>query len=84
MDSLAVVRERAQRHQEELDRDTRFFSVGALAARWGVSKGTVRAIPRGELFYKNMGRGLKRELRRYAPDDVYAYELERPELRRTG
>ena len=43
---------------------------------------TVRAIPKGQLPYLNLGRGLVRELRRYSPADVEAYEAKR--LERAG
>lgn len=74
MPNLAEIRERAQRHQEELDRNTRFLTVADLAARWRCSKGTVRAISKKTLPYVNLGNGLVRELRRYRPADVEAYE----------
>lgn len=72
--SLEEVRARAQRHGDELGRDEFFFTAARLARRWGVSTSTVRAIPFAELPWKNLGRGLVRELRRYHPDDVEAYE----------
>jgi hypothetical protein len=74
MPTLDEIRGRAMRHQEELDRDTKFFTVADLAARWKCSKATVRAIPTSRLPYTNLGTGLKRELRRYRPDHVAAYE----------
>lgn len=74
MPDLAEIRARAQRHQDELDRDTKFYTVADLAARWKCSKATVRAIATSRLPYTNLGHGLKRELRRYHPDDVAAYE----------
>jgi hypothetical protein len=77
-DPLDVIRAKAQRHQDEIDRDTRFFTVADLAARWGVSKNTVRAIPADQLPHKNLGSGLVRECRRYHPADVAAYEAARP------
>jgi hypothetical protein len=79
MPDLATVRDRAQRHQDELDRNTRFYTVGDLAARWRCAKGTVRSISKLALPYTNLGHGLKRELRRYHPDDVAAYEATRLE-----
>lgn len=74
--SLEALRARAQRHQDAIDRDTRFFTVAQLAARWGVAKNTVRAIPAAALPYTNLGQGTRREHRRYHPDDVIAYEAE--------
>lgn len=82
MPDLAEIRARAARHQDELDRDTRFLTVADLAARWRCAKGTVRAISKLALPYVNLGHGLKRELRRYAPADVEAYEATR--LQRVG
>jgi len=42
-------RARTQRHQDELDQDTRFLTVADLAARWGVTKATVRAVSKKAL-----------------------------------
>jgi hypothetical protein len=80
--SLDEVRARAQRHQDELDRNTRFLSAMDLKRRWGCCLQTVRAIPKRDLPYLNLGRGLVRELRRYRPADVEAYEAKR--LGKTG
>lgn len=44
MPDLVEVRARAERHADELDRNTRFFTIADLAARWRCSKTTVRAI----------------------------------------
>lgn len=77
MPTLDEVRARAQRHQDELDRDTRFFTVQDLATRWDCSASTVRSIAKTTLPYLNLGQGLVRELRRYRPDDVEAYEAQR-------
>lgn len=74
MPTLAEIRARAQRHQDELDRDTRFFTVTDLAVRWHVSRQTVRAISKTVLPYVNLGSGLIREARRYHPDSVSSYE----------
>lgn len=74
---LAEIRARAEQHGNELDRDTRFFTVADLAKRWCCSTTSVRDIPAGDLPYLNLGRGLHRELRRYRPSDVYAYEAAR-------
>jgi len=70
------LRARAEAHQVYLDRNTKFFTVKDLAARWGCSGNTVRAIPTTLLPYMNIGTGLQRESRRYHPDDVYGYEAE--------
>ncbi len=71
-----ALRARADAHQIYLDRNTKFFTVKDLAARWGCAANTVRAIPVSLLPYLNIGMGLQRESRRYHPDDVYAYEAE--------
>jgi hypothetical protein len=72
--TLDTIAARAARHQDELDRDVVFFSVADLATRWRCSKATVRAIPIADLPWKNLGRGIKREMRRYHKADVEAYE----------
>lgn len=70
------LRARAEAHQAHLDRNTKFFTVKDLSARWGCSGNTVRSISTTILPYMNIGAGLQRESRRYHPDDVYAYEIE--------
>lgn len=85
MPDLAQIRARAQQHQDELDRDLCFLTIAALARRWGTSKTTVREIPFADLPWRNLGRGLVRERRRYDPADVDAYEsllLDRERKRR--
>lgn len=82
---LATIRAAAQQHQDELDRDLRFLTIAALARRWGMSKTSVRDIPFEDLPWRNLGRGLVRERRRYDPADVDRYEallLEREKKRR--
>lgn len=74
--NIALLHDRAETHQAELDAAA-FFCVRDLAKRWGVSANSVRAIPRDELPYLNLGRGLHRELRRYPPAGVYQYEARR-------
>jgi hypothetical protein len=76
------LRARRETHERHLDRNTRYLNLAQLAERWGCSKNTVRAIPISLLPYLNMGTGLVREMRRYNPDDVYAYEAKR--LERAG
>jgi hypothetical protein len=83
MPTLAEVRARAERHQDEIDRDTRFLSIADLMARWNVGRTTIRAIPASALPYVNLGNGLVRERRRYRPEDVEAYEEAR-RARTTG
>lgn len=73
--TLDELRERANAHQQHLDRNTVYLSIADLRARWGCSANTVRAIPFPSLPYLNIGTGLQREYRRYHPDAVYAYEL---------
>jgi hypothetical protein len=75
MSTLSELRARAEAHQAHLDRNTKFFTVKDLAARWGCSANTVRAIGRDVLPYLHVGTGLVRESRRYDPADVLAYEL---------
>lgn len=75
--TLDALRAKAQAHQDQIDRDTRFFDVPTLAARWGCSANTVRAIPSSLLPFLNVGSGLQRERRRYHPADVAAYEATR-------
>ena len=85
MPDLETIRAAAQQHEDELDRDRRFLTVAQLAARWGIGKTNVRAIPFADLPYRNLGRGLVRESRRYDPTDVDAYEsllLDRERKRR--
>ncbi|HEY9225217.1 MAG TPA: hypothetical protein VIP11_01135 [Gemmatimonadaceae bacterium] len=73
-ESLDVLASRAQRHQDEIDRDVVFFTIADLAKRWRCVKSTVREIPFDQLPWKNLGRGLIRESRRYHRADVEAYE----------
>lgn len=80
--NIALLSERASEHQAELDAVTTYFKPKDLATRWGCSCNTVRAIPFDALPYINIGQGLSRELRRYPPANVYAYEARR--LSRTG
>ncbi len=76
-DATERLQAKAKAHQDAIDRDTRFFDVGTLAKRWGVSPNTVRAIPAASLPFLNVGSGLQRERRRYHPADVIAYEGQR-------
>lgn len=68
---LDTLRTEAAAHQEKFAARG-WFTVAQLAARWTLSRGTVRAIPRAALPYKTFGKGGK--LRRYRPEDVAAYE----------
>lgn len=74
MTDLTEYRARAQRMEDELDRDTRFLTPGDLRRRWHCSATLVRSIPKALLPWINLGRGLQRELRRYRLADVLAYE----------
>ena len=78
-DRIRALQALAARHQDTLDKDTAFLSTAALARRWNCSVNTVRAIPRDDLPYLVLGGGLVRELRRYAPESVAAYEAKRLE-----
>lgn len=71
---LARIRERAAKHAEEFAA-RQWLMVDDLAARWHMSKRAVRKIPRERLPYLNVGSGA-RELRRYSPEAVAAYEAE--------
>lgn len=72
--TLPEIAARAQRHQDEIDRDVVFFTIADLAKRWRCAKATVRAFPFDRLPWTNMGHGLKRECRRYRKVDVEAFE----------
>ena len=74
MPTAGELRAKAEAHQAYLDRNTKYFTVDDLRRRWACAASTVRAIPRTVLPWKNVGRGLVKESRRYHPDDVYAYE----------
>lgn len=74
-DALSIVRERAKQHAEDLDAAT-WLTVSDLAARWRVSRATVRAIPRDVLPFKEFGGGQKLHRRRYHPATVAAYEAD--------
>jgi len=74
MSTAGEMRAKAVAHQEYLDRNTKYLTIEDLRRRWSCSSTTVRAIPRTVLPWKNVGRGLVREARRYHPDDVLAYE----------
>lgn len=71
MTTLDALRADAAAHNETYEARG-WFTPAQLAARWTVSKGTVRAIPRDALPYKLFG-----NRRRYRPADVYAYEAAR-------
>jgi hypothetical protein len=73
---LARIRERRQKHEEEL-LSVHWFTVALLAARWSVSETTVREIPATELPFKAFGQGEHLKRRRYHPDDVARYEAQR-------
>lgn len=76
--SLAEIRARAAKHEEEI-LAMRWFTPAQLAARWGYkSPTTVYAIPLAELRYKEFGSGEKLKRRRYREDWVIAYEESQP------
>lgn len=77
MPTLDELRAKAAAHQNHIDRNTKWLDVKTLAARWGCSPSTVRAIPSHLLPFMNIGTGLERERRRFHPDDVAAYEAMR-------
>jgi hypothetical protein len=76
---LAVIRQRAREHQEEIDLAVRFLSPKALAERWDVSVTAVLSIPSDELPFTVINAGKVKHHRRYSPDAVLAYERLRSE-----
>lgn len=68
--SLDQLRASAREHAKQLDAVS-WVSVNDLAARWGVSPGTVRKIPRALLPYLTLGES---QVRRYDPRDIESYE----------
>jgi hypothetical protein len=74
---LAVIRQRAREHQEEIDLAVRFISPKALAERWDVSVTAVMRIPPDELPFTVINAGKVKHHRRYDPADVVAYETRR-------
>lgn len=70
MTNIAALRAQAQAHARQLEA-VLWLSVTDLAARWGVSASTVRAIARDDLPYLTLG---KSAVRRYDPRDVETYE----------
>lgn len=71
--TLETIRARAKEHEREMEA-VRWLTPQQLGTRWGVSVGTVYAIPRDELPYMTPGRGRKFARRRYHPDAIAAYE----------
>jgi hypothetical protein len=74
MTDLATIRQRAREHQDDLDLALVYLTPQDLTKRWQVSITTVKAIPRDELPYKEIGRGVHLKRRRYNPLDVEAFE----------
>lgn len=70
MTDLDEIRAAAAEHDEQLQAST-WWKTKDLAARWGVSRDTVLAIPREKLPYLEFGNS---NMRRYKPDDVLAFE----------
>jgi hypothetical protein len=68
--SIDQIRAEARAHGRQLEA-VNWMTVQELAGRWGVSQGTVRAIPREQLKYLTLG---KSTVRRYHPDDVSSFE----------
>lgn len=69
--------DKAMAHQRQIDARAKFFTVQQLAERWCCSASSVRNIPFDRLPYTAIGRGAKREHRRYDPADVERYEHRR-------
>lgn len=71
MPTIDELRAGAAEHTKQLDA-VHWLTVNHLAARWRVSPGTVRKIPREQLPYLPFG---KSNQRRYDPRDVEHYEM---------
>jgi len=72
--ALSMLRARAAVHEADLDQDLVYWKPQELADRWQCSPSTVKAIPRDELPFREIGRGRKLRRRRYHPADVERYE----------
>lgn len=70
MATIHDMREAAKAHSRQIEA-VLWLSVQDLAARWGVSAGTVRKVPREALPYLTLGSST---VRRYDPRDVEQYE----------
>lgn len=70
MASIEELRAAARDHAKQLEA-VQWLGVKDLAARWGVSPGTVRKVPRDQLPYLTFGDS---DWRRYDPRDVEQYE----------
>lgn len=70
MATINELRESAREHSRQIEA-VLWLSVQDLAARWGVSPGTVRKIPREALPYLSLGLSA---VRRFDPRDVEQYE----------
>jgi len=51
-----------------------FATVAELAARWRVDASTVTAVPFDQLPWVNLARSGRKQLRRYDPEAVRAFE----------
>lgn len=70
MASIEQLRADAREHAKQIEA-VQYLGVKDLAARWGVSPGTVRKISRASLPYIEFGDS---GWRRYDPRDVELYE----------
>jgi hypothetical protein len=81
LSDLGIPRDRASQHERELEVGLTYLTIQDLAARWQVSRATVRAIPRDELPYIEFGQGALLKRRRYDPRAVAEYERVRQRYR---
>jgi hypothetical protein len=74
---MRELRAKAEAHQRRLDAESTFYTVQELAALLGCAPASVRAIPFARLPWTTIGRGARRQHRRYDPRDVEAYRAAR-------
>ena len=72
MPTIEELRASAAVHAKQLEA-VHWLQVNDLAARWGISPGSVRKIPRDKLPYLLFGESNQR---RFDPRDVERYESE--------
>lgn len=72
MATIEKLRAQAAQHAKQIEA-VQWLSVNDLAARWGISPGSVRKIARDALPYLLFGESNQR---RYDPRDVEQYEAE--------
>lgn len=72
MPTIDELRAQSAEHARQIE-SVHWLTVNDLAARWGISPGTIRKIPRAGLPYLLFGQS---QQRRYDPRDVEQYEAE--------